>query len=160
MRQSTITAIILVCLAIVFCAWYFFPHSSNSGPDLNKTSPQDVAFMLPNGTSDTVYVQVADTLQEQEKGLMNVTDLPEDDGMLFVFDTVQPESFWMENTPLPLDMVFVSDNLTINDINYNATPESQAVFTSDAPCKYVVEVNGGYCVDHGIGIGDKIEINT
>ena len=159
MRQSTIIAIIIVCLAIVFCAWYFFPHDSNSGPDLNETSQPNVVFMLQNGTADTVYVQVADTLQEQEQGLMNVTDLPEDNGMIFVFGTVQPESFWMKNTPLPLDMVFVSDNLTINDINYNATPENESIFTSSGPCKYVIEVNGGYCEDHDIGIGDKIEIN-
>ena len=159
MKQSVIVVIIIVLLAIVLCAWYLFPHSSNNGPASNDSSQPYVSFILPNGSTDTVYVQIANTLQEQERGLMYCTSLAEDDGMLFVFSTDQKESFWMENTPLPLDMIFVAQNMTINDINYNATPESETVFTSSSPCMYVVEVNGGYCKTNDIVVGDKIKID-
>jgi len=111
-----------------------------------------------NGNASTVYVEIADTPQAEETGLMYRTSLAEDSGMLFVFDGDWQRSFWMKNTPLPLDMVFVNSQFDIVDINHNATPESEAVFTSKAPCKYVVEVNGGYCNAHGITIGDKIRI--
>jgi hypothetical protein len=153
MKRNIVVIALILLAVIVFSAWYFFPHSSNANP------PSRVIFMHPNGSTDTVYVQVANTLQEQEQGLMYRTSLPEDNGMLFVFNTNSVESFWMENTPLPLDMIFVSENLTINDINYNAKPESTTTFTSSSPCKYVVEVNGGYCVRHGISPGDKIKID-
>jgi len=64
----------------------------------------------------------------------------------------------MKNTPLPLDMIFVDSGLTIVDINHNATPYSESIFTSAEPCRYVVEVNGGYCEANGIAVGDKIKI--
>ena len=112
---------------------------------------------LTNDSSYTVYVQVANTLQEREQGLMNRTYLAPDAGMLFVFGQPGYESFWMHNTQIPLDMVFISDNMTIDHINANATPENDATYT--APCEYVCEVNGNYCQEHNIRIGDKVNID-
>lgn len=146
-----IAAIAIVILAVLGAVYYLSTHASG-----NEEGTR-IDLIGSNGTT-TVYVEIADTPQEQEKGLMDRTSMDEDRGMLFVFSGDHLRSFWMKNTPLPLDMVFVNSDYTIVDINHNAMPESETVFTSRAACKYVVEVNDGYCDAHGIGIGDRIKI--
>jgi uncharacterized membrane protein (UPF0127 family) len=142
---------------IILAAAYFFSMHSG-GIDEYGANMSSVDFVAGNGSVSTVYVEVARTPEEQEKGLMYRTSMDEDRGMIFVFDGDEPRSFWMENTVLPLDMVFVNGRLEIVDINHNATPYSETVFTSRAGCKYVIEVNGGYCLRHGVNAGDKIEL--
>ncbi len=158
MKFSTMVTILVVLIVIAISIVYLAAHNKNV--DKSKVDNySQVDFLHPGGMSDTVYVEVADDMQSQEKGLMYRTSMDHDKGMLFVFDQEARESFWMENTPLPLDMVFVDGNMNIIDINYNATPNSTNVFTSRSPCKYVVEVNGGYCNEQNVSIGDRIKIS-
>lgn len=152
MKLSTIVTILVVLILIIISVLYLAVHTKDG-------NYSRVDFIHPGGTSDTVYVEVADNLQAQEKGLMYRTSMDHDKGMLFVFDHESRQSFWMKNTLLPLDMVFVAGDLTIIDINNNATPNNEEVFTSCGACKYVVEVNGGYCKEQNITIGDKIKIS-
>ena len=102
-----------------------------------------------------VSVLVADTPYRRAAGLMECPHLPDDAGMLFVFSRDESRDFWMKNTLIPLDQVYVRSDGTIVDIHKNAAPYSTAKYDSK-PCKYVVEVNGGYCDRHGIRIGDTI----
>ena len=152
LKAGWIVAIIIVAVAVLGAAYYLSMHAES-----NEEGTK-IDLINVNGTVSTVYVDIADTQQAREKGLMYATSLDDDQGMLFIFDVESRESFWMKNTPLPLDMIFVNGGYNIVDINYNATPESEMVFTSRAPCKYVVEVNGGYCKAHGISVGDRIKI--
>lgn len=77
--------------------------------------------------------------------------------MLFVFPEEQPLSFWMKNTPLPLDIIYINTDFTIVHIATNTTPYSTAQIPSRHPAKYVLEVNGGFCQQQGIVAGDQIE---
>jgi uncharacterized membrane protein (UPF0127 family) len=150
-KAEWIVAAIVVALSLAGAAYYLSTHANGSV----ESSKVD---LIGSGGTATVSVEIADTPFEQEKGLMNRTSLNESEGMLFIFGGDTRRSFWMQNTPLPLDMIFVDSGLTIVDINHNATPYSESIFTSAKPCKYVVEVNGGFCEAHGIAIGDKIKI--
>ncbi len=158
MKFSTIVTILIVLIVIIISIFYLAAHSRDQS-NVKDDNYTRVDFLHTGGTSDTVYVEVADTMQSQEQGLMYRTSMDQDKGMLFVFNQQMIESFWMKNTLIPLDMVFVSGDLTIVDINHNATPNSEVAFTSRAPCKYVVEVNGGYCDEHNVTIGDAIKIS-
>ncbi len=109
-------------------------------------------------TVSTVEVAVADNNQSRSEGLMNVNELPEDSGMLFIFENDQSRSFWMANTPLPLDILFVNSDMNIVRIHRNTQPYSQESIQSDAPARFVVEVNGGYTIEHDIREGMKIDI--
>lgn len=109
-------------------------------------------------TVSTVQVAVADDNQSRSEGLMNVTELPEDSGMLFIFENDQSRSFWMANTPLPLDILFVNSEMNIVRIHRNTQPFSQESIQSDAPARFVVEVNGGYSIEHDIREGMNIAI--
>jgi len=87
---------------------------------------------------------------------MDVRDLGESKGMLFIFDDSQQRSFWMANTPLPLDIIFVNADYEIVRIHHNAQPFSEQNLPSGKPAKYVIETNGGYCVSHDIQEGMKV----
>lgn len=123
-----------------------------------RSHASTVEFKGDNHTSVTVHVEVADTDSEWEYGLMNRTSMGPYHGMLFVFNDEGTRSFWMKDTLIPLDMVFLDSSGRIVDINKNATPLSEIVFTAKSPSKYVVEVNGGFCDLHSIRIGDNTTI--
>ncbi len=151
MKASSVIVIATLIILALAAAYYLSLYAM--GDEGNR-----VEFADSNGTVTTVYVEVADTPQSLQRGLMYRTSLDEYKGMLFIFSSDAPQSFWMKNTPLPLDMVFVNSQMAIVDINHNATPYSLDVFTSKESCRYVVEVNGGFCEEHGIGVGDQMRI--
>ncbi len=106
-----------------------------------------------------ITVEIADSPAEWQEGLMHRSVLPEGKGMLFIFPDEGQRSFWMKNTLIPLDMIFVSANYTIIDINKNAQPCSVCdSYRSSGRAKYVIEVNANFTSEHNISIGDTIKI--
>ena len=105
-----------------------------------------------------VKVEVVTTPADQARGLMYRRSLGKESGMLFIFRQEAPQSFWMKNTWIPLDMLFISANLVIVDITtmQPCTIDPCLAYTSKQPAKYVLEVNAGYCRSHAIVIGDRI----
>lgn len=105
-----------------------------------------------------VSVEIADTPQKRSFGLMYRRDLPESHGMLFLFPREEPLSFWMKNTPLPLDIVFINTAHTIVSIAQNTTPFSEKPLPSGSPAQFVLEVNGGFCQRQGVTAGDRVDL--
>lgn len=106
----------------------------------------------------TIDVAIADDDESRSEGLMDVHNLPADTGMLFIFEGDQPRSFWMANTPLSLDIMFVNSNFEIVRIHRNTQPYSHEQIRSELPAKYVVEVNAGYSLRHDITEGMFISV--
>ncbi|PAU93959.1 hypothetical protein CK503_09850 [Aliifodinibius salipaludis] len=130
-------------------------NSQNKGRTL--TYGKSVSFLDTKAdTLTTIEVAIADSDKERNQGLMDVRDLPSDKGMLFIFDENQPRSFWMANTPLSLDIMFVNADFEIVRIHQNAEPFSEKSFESEEPAKYVIETNGGFSVSHDIQEGTKV----
>ena len=121
--------------------------------------PPVVDLVNGNGSVLRMDVEIADTPAEQNTGLMNRSSLAEDAGMLFVWDRDVRYDFWMENTLIPLDMIFIASNLTIIDIHENAVPLSTDHISSSLPYRYVLEVNGGLCAADDIDIGDRVALD-
>ncbi len=116
-----------------------------------------IAFTSAEGdTISVIDVAVADDPDERNAGLMDVITMPQDKGMIFLFETEGSQSFWMANTPLPLDIIYVNSNMEIVQIHRNTTPYSEQTYPSYKPAIYVVEVNGGYTVNYDINEGDLI----
>jgi hypothetical protein len=101
-------------------------------------------------------VEIANTVDQRAKGLMYRRFLPPDRGMLFEFQANEPVGFWMENTYISLDMVFISPDGTVTRIFENAEPLSQAVIPSGGPCIGVLEINAGVAAKIGLKVGDKV----
>lgn len=121
------------------------------------TPESTLSFLNTDGVEITsIEIEIADLPDERNQGLMDVNSLAENVGMLFIFDEEAPRSFWMVNTPLPLDIMYVGSDSVIVRIHQNTTPFSEASLPSEAPAQYVVETNGGFSLTHGITEGMKI----
>jgi uncharacterized membrane protein (UPF0127 family) len=102
-------------------------------------------------------VELAVTPEEQARGLMFRRDLPEMQGMLFDFHREQPTSFWMKNTYVSLDMIFIRADGRILSIAENTVPLSEALVPSGGPVRAVLEVIAGTCKKLGIAPGDRVK---
>lgn len=105
----------------------------------------------------TVTVEIADTPDTQTRGLMYRRDLAAQAGMLFLFAEASERSFWMKNTPLPLDMVFIGADKRILGIVANTKPFTTNGVGVAGASQYVLEVNGGFCAEHGLAAGDRVD---
>lgn len=115
-------------------------------------------FVAPDGsTRGTVRVEIAENEVSRTQGLMGRQTMAEDQGMLFIFPTEEYRSFWMANTPLPLDIIYVNAAREVVTIQRNTVPYSEESVPSTRPATYVVEVNAGYADRHGIAEGDRVQ---
>jgi len=101
-------------------------------------------------------VAVADTPRERAQGLMNVPEMPRMAGMLFVYERPQAVSFWMENTLIPLDMIFADETGTVRRIHENAIPLDRTPIPGGPDIQYVLEINGGMAAQLGLSVGDEM----
>jgi uncharacterized protein len=124
-----------------------------------QAQPQ-VTIATEGGRELTFQVEVADTPSKRELGLQYRRDLPPDRGMIFLFPTESEHSFWMKNTPLPLDMIFISKDLKIVGIVEQAVPFSTDSRSVPAASQFVLEINGGLSQRHGIKAGDSVRFHA
>jgi len=101
-------------------------------------------------------VEIADNDASRERGLMDRRYMAADHGMLFEFPSDAPQSFWMKDTYIPLDMIFISPAGVVTHIVANAEPLSERVIPSGGPCMAVLELNGGVAASIGLKLGDKV----
>jgi uncharacterized membrane protein (UPF0127 family) len=127
------------------------PHSAQPVPKVYVSSPSgDVA----------VTVEVVSTPARIERGLMFRQHLPPDDGMLFLLNVEKDWTFWMRNTLIPLDMLFIKRDLTVAGIVENATPKTETIRKVGIPSFYVLEVNGGWAAKHHVTAGAKVRFEN
>jgi uncharacterized membrane protein (UPF0127 family) len=120
--------------------------AASTGTLVLKTATGDHAFNIEVMASD----------QERALGLMFRRSLPENSGMLFIYDPPQPATMWMKNTLIPLDMVFISADARVHRIESNAEPFSETLIPSDGDVVGVLELNGGEAGKIGLRRGDKV----
>ncbi|MCH7770538.1 MAG: DUF192 domain-containing protein [Bacteroidetes bacterium] len=107
-------------------------------------------------TKITINLEIADNEYERQLGLMNRISMNENEGMLFTLPIERMQAFWMRNTLISLDMIFVNKNKEIVTIHKNTRILSAQSYPSTAPSLYVVEVAGGFTDKYNIVVGDKI----
>lgn len=132
--------VLFLCLAPVFAA----------------EAPTEPLTIETSGGVRTFSVEIADDPAERAQGLMFRTELPEGRGMLFDFRRPQEVSFWMKNTPLPLDMIFIGADGRVVGVHAFAVPQSTTPIPSGSPVLGVLEVAGGTAGKLGIAVGDRV----
>ena len=105
-----------------------------------------------------VALEVAATPETRARGLMYRRELADGRGMLFVFDADEDHEFWMKNTLIPLDMIFIGADQAIVGIHPNAVPLSTATVGVGRPSRWVLEVPGGWAARRGVASGDRVEL--
>jgi hypothetical protein len=152
MKKQTF-AIILIALLIII--------SGCTTQDQEKKLKIKSVIIMTADKNITINAEIADSYEEREKGLMNRTEMKDNGGMIFMFDYEEKLAFWMKNTLIPLDMIFINSNKTIIDIKHNVPPcttEECETYISKEKAKYTLEINGGICEKNGVKEGDKIII--
>lgn len=124
----------------------------------NNTDFKKITIKTKNRDID-FNIKIAKSFKERKKGLMFIKTMPENQGMLFNFQTEQKISMWMKNTYIPLDMIFIKKTGQIAHIEKNTTPQSLKNIESKVAVKYVLEINAGLCDKHNIKIGNKVIID-
>jgi hypothetical protein len=119
---------------------------------------EPLAVIHTRGGPVEVRLELARTPAEQRQGLMYRTALADGAGMLFLFDADTDHRFWMKNTFIPLDMIFIDRDLRIVGIHPNAVPQSTAAVGVGRPSRYVLEVPGGWAARRGVAAGDRVEL--
>jgi uncharacterized membrane protein (UPF0127 family) len=119
---------------------------------------QDNELTLHTSTGDYRFnVEVMDTPEGRAQGLMFRTELADDAGMLFDFKEERQVSFWMQNTLIPLDMIFIGADGVINTIHLNARPQDPTSIPSKVPVQFVLEIPGGRSSEIGLKPGDVMD---
>lgn len=117
-----------------------------------------VTLCVTSGAKTRAFtVELAQTSMQQAKGLMFRTELADNAGMVFPFPEPRIASFWMKNTVIPLDIIFVRANGTIESIAENTVPYSTTPVASGEPVVAVLELRGGLSAELGISAGDKVK---
>jgi len=169
----TITSILLLSILLVQC---------DSGKKKKKRTPlnnnnvvladQNYSFENPpkfrkddelafvDAESDEILLQinveVASNDIERARGLMFRAEIEENNGMLFLFGQEHTQSFYMRNTLIPLDIIYINSRMQIVDIYANTKPLDETSLPSSAPAQFVVEINAGLCEKYEIEVGDFI----
>jgi len=118
----------------------------------------DERLVVHTATGQHVFtVEVVDTPEATSRGLMFRESLAADAGMLFDFKTERPVSFWMKNTLIPLDMVFIANSGEVMSLYANAQPHDERNIPSAFPVRFVLEIPGGRARAIGLRPGDRVE---
>ena len=118
---------------------------------------QTVEVTLPDGFA--VNARIADTPEKQEKGLMFVKELPENEGMLFVFEQDEEQAFWMKNTLIPLDIGFVDASGTLTEVKKLYPQNLDSVKSSRSDIAYCIEANAGWFAKNRVGVSAKLDLS-
>ena len=137
-------------------------NSTEVTTDVPFTKEGELRFL--DGKTDKLIskidIEVAQTPEDEQQGLMFRRSMVDSVGMLFIFNTEEQQSFWMKNTYISLDIIYVNANKRIVSIAENCKTLSEESIPSEGPAKYVVEVNAGYAAKVGLKKDDKIDFTV
>lgn len=146
-----LVAIVLLAPPLVACK--DTPAPTTKGPNAPVTRPGPKVVFATNKGPTEVSVVIARTSEELQRGLMFVDKLEAGRGMLFLMPERKIQRFWMKNTYIPLDMIFIDEDLKVVGLVENAEPHSETSRFVEHPSRYVLEVRGGYARKVGIETG-------
>jgi uncharacterized protein len=167
--MKKIVAIILVIVLIFggLISTGILNFSKNSTEQITENSTDNSAVEEPQFKKEgelsflknqqKLTIEIADNEAETTQGLMYRRSMPDSCGMIFVMPDYEPQKFWMKNTYIPLDIIFLDESKKIVTIQANTTPFSEAGVESYDKAKFVLEVNAGYCKRKGIEKGDLVK---
>ncbi len=159
-----ITIVFALCLMFMLSACPASkakPEAPIGAPILYEFRHDGNLEILESGKSKASFdIEIVISYMDRAQGLMFRETMEDNQGMLFIFEDSDYHSFWMKNTYLPLDMLFISEDLEVVDILKNAIPFSEEMLIPEHRARYVLEVKGGISDQMNIKIGDSIKWNV
>ncbi len=159
-RKSIFLSISLAGILATGCKDKPETQSQDIAEPISFTKEAEAYLTRPGGdTIQFLQLEIADDDYQRETGLMYRETMEQDQGMLFIFDNEQPRGFYMKNTNIPLDLIFLNAENKIVSIKKNAKPKSLETIPSEVPAQYVLEVNAGLSDEWGLQVGDSLILN-
>ncbi|MCB0428255.1 MAG: DUF192 domain-containing protein [Mangrovimonas sp.] len=161
MKNRKISVRLLVgCFVVSSCLVTSCKNDSQSNVTKNeitfKKEGKLTLFRSKDSVIQTLDIEIADNDYERETGLMYRHSMQEKQGMLFVFKESKPRYFYMKNTNIPLDLIYLDDKYKIVSFQKNAKPNDETTLPSHANAKYVLEINAGLADQWTLKVGDSI----
>jgi len=157
-KHDVWSMIVIAMIGLIACAigpGVIDPAPLSAGPVIRTDGV--VEILKPDGSvAATLAVEIAETPEARARGLMGRVLADFMAGMLFIFESAQPQTFWMRNTPSSLDMIFVDAGGRVLNVAAHTTPLSDQLYSSAGPAKYVVEAKAGFADRFGIRPGYSI----
>jgi len=156
-----ISSYIYLCFLFLFLYAIFqftIKYFTKKEGSIEISFTKDSTLTIFNQVNEEILfdIEIAKDEFKKEKGMMYRTSLEENQGMFFVFDKQDTRIFWMKNTYISLDIIFIDEKFVIVDIHENAFPLKEDAIVSKLPAKYVLEIKGGLSKKKNIKIGDKL----
>lgn len=149
-KRQVLGLVLFVVLFVVFYNFYW-----------TKRNLLKVSFANPDNTiSADFYLKIAADPAQRQKGLMFVKSMPEREGMIFIFPSEQVQSFWMRNTYIPLDMIFIGSDLKVIGILEQVPVLNEQARSIDKAAKYVIELNAGEVKKYNIKDAAKLVLSS
>ncbi|MEQ9262181.1 MAG: DUF192 domain-containing protein [Owenweeksia sp.] len=168
--SKTARAVTAIALLVAFIGWIFMtvipfgelepaPRTERSRSDTYEPKFKDEGDLFVVSEGDTlkkIEIELANTPERIQYGMMYRKTLNEDHGMLFFMGEERPLSFWMKNTYVPLDIIFIDSDQKVVSIQKNAQPLSETSLPSEGSASFVLEVAGGFSDKYGLKKGDRV----
>lgn len=149
-------AAIVLSALIIFNGLFMSGKTVHDDMQAKALKTEELMITTQDKKKHVFNIELALTVDQQQKGLMNRENIPEDYGMLFVYNRVQETAMWMKNTPSPLDMLFIDNDGKILWIAENAKPFDERAISSHFPVRATLEIKGGQVAARGIKLGDTV----
>lgn len=150
----------IILTGLISITLFFSCKNSNETKILTKevTFTKEGELQLKKAENDsllaTLEIEIAETAYETETGLMYRKSMQDNRGMLFIFEKEARKYFYMKNTSIPLDIIYINSNFKIVSIQKNTVPYDETSIPSGVPAKYALEINGGLSNQWGLKVGD------
>ena len=159
-RKSAFLSLLLAGILSTGCKEKTATQPQDIAEPISFTKEAEAYLTKPAGdTIQFLQLEIADDDYQRETGLMYRETMEQDQGMLFIFENEEPRGFYMKNTNIPLDLIFLNAENKIVSIAKNARPKSLATIPSEVPAQYVLEVNAGLSDEWDLQIGDSLILN-
>lgn len=157
-RKFTLASIVLVTTLLFSCG------DDPKEPEVETVNIEfkkegELQVLKNENVTRTIDIEIADTPYEWETGLMYRESMEDNQGMLFIYPNAAPRSFYMKNTYIPLDIIFMNNDTIVVSIKENAQPRDETSIPSNAPARFILEINGGNAAEWNIEEGDKMRFN-
>ncbi|OUS00567.1 hypothetical protein A9Q86_10165 [Flavobacteriales bacterium 33_180_T64] len=163
MNRQQLKGVVFLCFGIITLQFTACKDEQKTSEvkQFKVTFKKEGELQLRKAITDSLLtaldIEIADNAYETQTGLMYRKSMKDNCAMLFIFPNVEPRSFYMKNTEIPLDIIYISEEKSIVNIQKNAIPMDETSLPSEAPAKYVLEVNAGLSDTWNLEKGDKIE---
>ncbi|MCX2679581.1 DUF192 domain-containing protein [Galbibacter sp. EGI 63066] len=150
--------LVFICLSLISCETGNKKEVKTEEISFSKDGELNV-YQGDSLVVQNLNIEISDDEYERQTGLMYRASMEDNQGMLFVFEDEKPRHFYMKNTEISLDIIYINSDMKVVSIIKNADPMNEASLPSQFPAQYVLEVNGGLNQQWGLKVGDSISFD-